>query len=151
VQANLGAIKVLLPNITEWTLDYTNACLWLRTPLAWYPSTLPSSLMPPASMRSCRVWLLTRCGAPRYKLGKPLPDYEPHFKEVNVKFEICNHLTSILEDEDNADIDFDRTISEVGFLLPLLTQLALRCATSVTSPSRACDLILWWGRTIDCR
>jgi hypothetical protein len=54
-----------------------------------------------------------------------LPDYEPHFKEVNVKFEICNHLTSILEDEDNADIDFDRTISEVG-LLPLLTHL--RCA-----------------------
>jgi hypothetical protein len=40
MQANLGAIKVLLPNITEWTLDYTNACLWLRTPLAWYTPAL---------------------------------------------------------------------------------------------------------------
>lgn len=82
--ANTGAeLKVRLPGIMEWTLDYTNACLWLRTPLAWY------------------------------KLAKPLPEYAPHFEEANAKFEICNHLTTILEDDDNTAIDFDATVAKM--------------------------------------
>jgi hypothetical protein len=51
----------------------------------------------------------------RYKLAKPLPEYAPHFEEANAKFEICNHLTTILEDDDNTSIDFDATVAKVSY------------------------------------
>ncbi len=53
---------------------------------------------------------------PRYKLAKPLPEYAPHFEEANTKFEICNHLTTILEDDDNTAIDFDATVAQVSLV-----------------------------------
>ena len=110
-----------LPDIMEWTLDYTNACLWLRTPLAWYSPPLRRlclglglGLMG-SSMDSATI--VAAVGfLPRYKLAKPLPEYAPHFQEANTKFEICNHLTTILEDDDNTAIDFDATVAQVSLV-----------------------------------
>lgn len=53
----------------------------------------------------------------RYKLNNPLPDYAPFFEETEHKFKICNHLHRILEDDDNANINFDGAISKAPALL----------------------------------